>query len=122
MLSRLQLKNLPYRQYRQISSNLCVTHKLATFPNSQYPQFFKHKIELTKKFGTFLSQDPVSTPKSWVKGNFCSFLKSFLFAEIVISDKICGIFSMQAFQNMYEALFHQNCAHWTPITQQEPQI
>ena len=63
MLSRLQLKNLPCLQYRQISSNLCVTHKLATFPTSQYPQFFKHKIELTKKFGTFLSQDPVSIGK-----------------------------------------------------------
>ena len=63
MLSRLQLKILPYRQYPQISSNFCVTHKLATFPTSQYPQFFKHKIEVTKKFGTILSQDPVSTRK-----------------------------------------------------------
>ena len=53
----------PYLASSQFSTGFCVTHKLATFPTSQYPHSFKRKVELTMKFEANLSEEPVSTRK-----------------------------------------------------------
>ena len=52
-----------YLASSQFSTGFCVTHKLATFSNSQYPQSFKRKVEVTMNFEANLSQEPVSTRK-----------------------------------------------------------
>ena len=50
MLYRLQVEIFQYLASPQFSTGFCVTHKLATFPTSQYPHSFKRKVELTIKF------------------------------------------------------------------------
>ena len=61
MFYRLQVEIFQYLASPQFSTGFCVTHKLATFPTSQYPHSFKRKVELTMKFEANLSQEPVST-------------------------------------------------------------
>ena len=94
MLYRLQVEIFQYLASPQFSTGFCVTHKLATFPTSQYSQFFKRKVEVTMKFETNLSQEPVSTRK---KETFvqCYILLYSIFLQknwelLLPYGKICG--------------------------------
>ena len=103
MLYRLQVEIFQYLASPQFSTEFCVTHKLATFPTSQYSQLFKRKVEVTMKFETNLSQEPVSTRKkeTFVQcyillysiflqkkiGNYCSRMEKF----VVPITQFCSI-------------------------------
>ena len=94
MLYRLQVDLFQYIASPPFSTGFCVTHKLATFPTSQYSQFFKRKVEVTMKFETNLSQEPVSTRK---KETFvqCYILLYSIFLQknwelLLPYGKICG--------------------------------
>ena len=134
MLYRLQVEIFEYLASPQFSTGFCVTHKLATFPTSQYSQFFKRKVEVTMKFETNLSQEPVSTRKKETfvqcyillysiflqkkNGNYCCRM-----AKFVVSPQNCYhfyskfSFAIQDFKSTYEDSFGQDCTYPTPITQ-----
>ena len=92
----------PYLTSSQISTGFCVTHKLATFPTSQYSQSFKRKVEVTMKFETNLTQDPVSTRKKE------TFVQSYILLYSIFFEKI-GNYCCRVAKFVVST---QNCYHF----------
>ena len=94
MFYRLQMEIFQYLASPQFSTGFCVTHKLATFATSQYSQCFKRKVEVTMKFETNLSQEPLSTRKKE------TFVQSYILLYSIFLKKKLGII-VAVWQNLW---------------------